>query len=191
MLRFVCEGVASLGVEPIRDLEKIEKMKKILRRKSYRDYAIFHVGLNTGLRISDILRLRVSDVKKKTHITIKEKKTKKLRKIKINYAMQDFFNDYIEGMNDDEYLFQSRKGENKPITRQHAYRVFNEAAEKVGIHDIGTHTMRKSMGYHYYQKTKDVATLMELFNHSAPKITLRYIGINQDKLDEAMDEWLL
>ncbi|MDF9763780.1 hypothetical protein OKW24_005676 [Peribacillus simplex] len=47
------------------------------------------------------------------------------------------------------------------------------------------------MGYHYYQKTKDVATLMKLFNHSAPKITLRYIGINQDKLDEAMDDWLL
>lgn len=185
-----------MGVEPIRDKEKIEQMRKILKRSSYRDYAIFHVGLNTGLRISDILELKVADVKNKTHITLKDRKTrhvksKAYRKIKINLGMQEFFADYIEGMHDDDYLFTSRKGTNQPITRQHAWRVIKEAAAKVGIEDIGTHTMRKSFGYHYYQKTKDVALLQGIFNHSAPSITLRYIGINQDKLDEAMDNFSL
>jgi len=56
---------------------------------------------------------------------------------------------------------------------------------------IGTHTLRKTFGYHFYQKYKDIALLQELFNHSAPSVTLRYIGINQDMIDDAMKEFKL
>ena len=56
---------------------------------------------------------------------------------------------------------------------------------------IGTHTLRKTFGYHFYQKYKDLALLQELFNHSAPSVTLRYIGINQDMIDDAMREFKL
>jgi site-specific recombinase XerD len=82
------------------------------------------------------------------------------------------------------YIFTSRKGENKPITRQRAWQVINEAAEAVGIKDeIGTHTLRKTFGYHARMKGVSIELIQKLFNHSAPSITMKYIGITQDELD--------
>ena len=72
------------------------------------------------------------------------------------------------------------------IGRVQAYRILNKAAAEVGLIEIGTHTLRKTFGYHFYKRYKDVALLQEIFNHSAPSITLRYIGINQDIIDEAV-----
>ena len=87
-------------------------------------------------------------------------------------------------MDDEDYLFKSRKG-NKPITRVQAYRILNDVAEKLGIEEVGTHTLRKTFGYWHYQHHKDVAILQEIFNHSAPSITLKYIGINKDMINES------
>ena len=176
-------------VQPIRELSKIRAMKNALRKSGERDYMLFCVGINTGLRISDILNLRVSDVRGKTHIHITEQKTGKDKKFKINSALKDELEEYVSDMNDCEYLFQSHKGKNKPITRVQAYRILNEAAQRVGLSEIGTHTLRKTFGYHFYKQYKDVALLQELFNHSAPSVTLRYIGINQDIMDKAMDDF--
>lgn len=177
-------------VQPIRDKKKLEQLKEILKRQSYRDWFLFTMGINTGLRISDLLPLKVSDVKGKLHLVIKEQKTEKEKRQKINSAAQAAIEEYVKGMGEEDYLFPSQKT-GSPITRVQAYRILNEAAEKVGLDEIGTHTLRKTFGYHFYQKTKDVALLQELFNHSAPSITLKYIGINQDMMDKAMDEFSL
>lgn len=178
-------------VQPIRDLEKIEQMKNELLKRSYRDYFLFVMGINTGLRISDLLKLKVKDVKNKTHITIKENKTDKIKRFRINYDLQREIERYIENMEEEEYLFKSRKT-NKPIQRVQAYKILKDAAEKIGIEEeIGTHTLRKTFGYHFYRQTKDIALLQELFNHSSPSITLRYIGINQDIIDNAIDKFTL
>ena len=72
-----------------------------------------------------------------------------------------------------------------------AYRILNIAAKKVGINEVGSHTLRKTMGYFHYQQYKDVALLQEMFNHSAPSITLRYIGINQDVMDKTIEDFYL
>lgn len=82
-------------------------------------------------------------------------------------------------------------GENQHITRFRAYVILNIAGQKCGLEEIGTHTLRKTFGYHYYQQTRDIATLQELFNHSSPSITLKYIGINQDILDNAYENFCL
>ena len=177
-------------VQPIRDKKTIETMKHELLKGGLRDYMLFVFGINTGLRISDILSLKVEDVRDKTHIILKEKKTGKPKRIKIN-GVQDELNKYIQGMAEEEYLFKSQKGKNSPISRIQAYRILNKAARNIGIGEIGTHTLRKTFGYFFYQKTKDVALLQELFNHSAPSVTLRYIGINQDMMDSAMDDFKL
>lgn len=178
-------------VQPIRDKKLIEKMKNELLKSGLRDYMLFVFGINTGLRISDILSLTVEDVRDKSHIILKEQKTGKAKRIKIN-GVQDELNKYIEGMDDSEYLFKSQKGENSPISRVQAYRILGKASRAIDIDgEIGTHTLRKTFGYHFYQKTKDVALLQELFNHSSPSITLRYIGINQDIMDNAMDDFKL
>ncbi|MGS2777465.1 site-specific integrase [Robertmurraya sp. GLU-23] len=175
-------------VQPIRSKKMIEEMKEVLIQQSYRDYFLFVFGINSALRISDILQLKVMDVRDKDYITIREKKTNKAKRFKINITLRKVIDEYTRRMGDDEWLFPSRKGD-KPITRVQAYRVLNKASDKVGLEEIGTHTLRKTFGYHFYQKSKDVALLQNIFNHSAPSVTLRYIGINQDMMDEAIDDF--
>lgn len=178
-------------VQPIRDPKMIEAMKNELLKKGSRNEFLFTFGINTGLRISDMLPLKVSDVRGKQHVTIIEKKTKKPKHFRINYEMQRLIDTYTQGMAEDAYLFQSKRG-NEPIKRVQAYKILNEAARNVGIEDeIGTHTLRKTFGYHFYKKTKDVALLQKIFNHSSPSITKRYIGITQDEIDEALDDFNL
>ena len=73
-----------------------------------------------------------------------------------------------------------------------AYRIINNACFQAGITArIGTHTLRKTFGYHFYNKTKDVALLQCIFNHSAPSVTLAYIGINQDIIDSNLHAFAL
>ncbi|ATF14055.1 hypothetical protein A616_19380 [Brevibacillus brevis X23] len=79
----------------------------------------------------------------------------------------------------------------QPITRVRSYQIINGTAAKLGLTEIGCHTMRKTFGYFFYKKTRDIATLQMIFNHSHPQITLRYIGINQDLMDEAVDSFSL
>ena len=176
-------------VQPIRDLAKIEAMKNALAKSGTRNLLLFCMGINTGLRISDILTMKVSDVNGKDFYTLTEKKTSKKRRVNL-HAVKSMISAYCVGMNDDDYLFASRKG-GEPITRIQAYRILNNAASQCGLDEIGTHTMRKTFGYHHYQKYHDVAILQELFNHSAPSITLRYIGITQDEIDAATEDFSL
>jgi len=178
-------------VQPIRDLGKIEEIKVYLNKKSYRDYFLFLMGINTGLRISDLLNLKVMDVKGKTHFVLKEQKTNKTKRFTL-YTLEEDINRYISGMDDNDYLFPSRleKG-GQPLSRYRAWAILSSAGEHVGLGEIGTHTLRKTFGYHFYQKTRDVAMLQELFNHSAPSVTLKYIGINQDMIDNVMRNFKL
>jgi len=178
-------------VQPIRDKNKIEDMKNELLKLGYKNYILFIVGINTGLRISDILNLKVYDVRDKSHIAIKERKTGKDKRFLINGQLRKDVEKFISGMNNEEYIFQSRKGKNKPISRVQAYRVLNKAAAKLDIKEVGTHTLRKTFGYWHYQMYKDVAILQDIFNHSAPSITLRYIGINQDIKDKTIEDFYL
>lgn len=181
-------------VQPIRDKNKIQEMKIELKKKGTRDYLLFVVGINTGLRISDIIKLKVSDVLNedstvKYHISIIEKKTKKKKKFKINDTLTREFKEYCKNLKMNDYLFASRKGNNKHITRVQAYRLLNAVAIKIGLEEVGTHTLRKTFGYWFYKKTKDIVMLQKLFNHSSPSITLAYIGIEQDEIDEAYDDF--
>lgn len=178
-------------VQPIRSLEKLSDMKWSLRRHcSERDYIMFLLGINTGLRISDILSLKVNDLKSKKSITVKQVKTKKPRIIQLN-NIYDEIQAYIKTLNGSEWLFPSRKGD-KPITRIQAYRTLNKAAEMVDIPDgIGTHTMRKTFGYWFYKQTKDIATLQMILNHSHPEITLKYIGITDEEIENSLNGFVL
>lgn len=175
-------------VQPIRDLEKLDKMKSYLRLKNERDYMLFILGISTGLRISDILDLKKEDLLK-SHVDIRETKTTKRKRVKLPGYIKKEVVPYAKRLADDSYVVKSRQGGNRPIDRSTAYRILRDAAEHVNLTEIGTHTLRKTFGYHFYQQTKDVAILQELFNHSSPSITLKYIGIHQDALDQAMDKY--
>lgn len=170
-------------VQPIRDKQLVKDIYQYLMERNQRDGIIYAVGIYTGLRISDILELRVRDVRGKENILLYERKTGKEKFIPINRFLKKILEKYIEGRRDYEYLFLSPKPPNNPLTRQQVYNILSEAAEHFGIEErIGTHTLRKTFGYHYYMKNHDVGTLMKLFNHSSETVTLRYIGITDDSL---------
>lgn len=178
-------------VQPIRSLEEIQIMKdSLIRYCSYRDYFLFVFGINVGLRISDILPLKVEDIRGKTHIRIKEQKTGKFRTIYANEYLREEIEKYTSSMRVEDLLFPSRKGEDC-ISPTQAYRTLQKAAEMAGIERVGTRTLRKTFGYHHYKKHKDIAILQEIFSHSSPAITKRYIGIRQDEIEHTLKEFSL
>jgi integrase len=194
-LRESTKGLANMttinqvkDVQPIRSKQLIEDMKFSLKKWcSQRDYILFLIGINTGLRVGDLLKLKVKDVKRKKKLVILEGKTNKPRTINLT-NIYDEVQQYISCLQDSsDWLFPSRKGD-KPITPTQAYRQLNKASEMVDITDgIGTHTMRKTSGYWFYKQTKDVAKLQMILNHSHPEVTLRYIGITDEEIEEELD----
>lgn len=177
-------------VEPIRCKKDLRKIEGILKTQGLRDLLMFTVGTNCGLRISDILNLDVSDVKGKQYINIIERKTGKPKRFPINAKLKPMFEKFTKGRNLNEPLFLSIF--NNRMERTQCYRIINDACKKAGIeYKIGTHTLRKTFGYHHYQKYHDVALLQKIFNHSTPVVTLRYIGIDQDMIDESYSNFIL
>jgi integrase len=184
------KGVAVMTVEPIRDRDKIEIIYRYLNQKDPKYGLLFKFGLNTGLRISDILPLKVEDVlahggEFQEYLVLKEQKTGKEKKIKVNESLRKEIRSYVKAYNIPYhgFLFPSRKGSH--IGRVQAYRVFQEAASINDIQNFGTHSLRKTWGYWTYKESRyNIGLIMEALNHSSQKITLRYIGVNQDQKDE-------
>lgn len=179
-----------MTVEPIRDKLKIKQMYNYLNGQDPKYGLILKFGLNTGLRISDIIPLKVKDIFNENmgfldYLILKEKKTGKEKKIKVNNALQKALEASVKDrkLSYGSYLFSSKKGGH--LGRIQAYRVLKEAAEIMGIQNFGTHSLRKTWGYWTYKMSKyNIGLIMDTFNHSSPSITLRYIGVNQDQKDE-------
>ena len=177
-------------VEPIRDVENLRKLENFLTEQSKRDQLFFTIGVNWGLRISDIVALNVEDVKDKTHVQIVEQKTGKCKKLFVNAKLQPIIAEYTKDKIDDDPLFMTKFGHR--LNRYAAYYILKSACKTIGLEEhVGTHTMRKTFGYHHYRKFKDIAILQKIFNHSSPLITLRYIGIEQDEIDESYANFIL
>lgn len=177
-------------VQPIRDLKQIETMKKLLKQQHLRVYCLFVLGINSGLRISDLLKLQVANViekwKIKDRIRLREKKTSKFKDFPLSEKTKQAIKEYLKTRDytENEPLFISRKNKGF-LLRQQAYKIINDVAKSVGIKEkIGTHTLRKTFGYHAYNNGYDIALIQKLFNHSSPSVTLRYIGITQDELED-------
>ena len=170
-------------VQPIRSLEKIEDMKWSLKKWcGERDYILFLLGINSGLRVGDLLNIKTSEIQGKQVVSLREGKTGKRRTIHLGNIYAEL-SAYIDTLNVSEWLFPSRKGTG-PITRVQAYRQFNKAAQMVDMPDgIGTHTLRKTFGYWHYKQFKDIAELQNILNHTHPQITLRYIGITAEQIE--------
>lgn len=173
-------------MEPIRDSATVQDIADYLKDKNPKYHIMYMIGIYSGLRISDILKLRVRDVRGKDRIKIREKKTGKEKIFPVNRALAAAIESYCEGKRDYEYIVPSSRAAGKAVSRQYAYEVIHEAGEYFGLDNLGTHTMRKTFGYHFYAQTNNLALLMRIFNHSSESKTLRYIGLEQTTIDEAM-----
>lgn len=182
-------------VEPIRSKEQIDLIRKL--EPNSRNRLLFVLGINVGLRISDLITLKVRDLTGKERINKREQKTGKETSILLNPSIRREIRELLAGRDGEEYVFQSRCRDRKTrqpahMTRQRAYQLVNQMCRRAGVTGkIGNHTLRKTFGYWYYQAYHDVVFLMRHFNHSEQSVTLRYIGIVQDEMDEHMKQFKL
>lgn len=198
-------SVRSQTMAPIKSKDDIERIKDYILKHydrfpgiRYRNYALFCMGINCGRRISDLLRLTFGDVlyptgEAKSMVTIREKKTGKIMTFYINKAAQEAIVAYANDLRHidlNDFLFRSRSsspstGNPKAISRQQAFNIMQEIEEALELEfKIGTHGLRKTFGYHIVTSSDDPMTLyslQELYGHSSPKITLRYIGIGEEE----------
>ena len=173
-------------VEPIRDSQTVQFVEEYLKRTNKRNYIMLIIGIYTGLRISDVLKLRVKDVKNRANISIREIKTGKQKMFEINPRLKKELAVYVQGKNQNDYLIKSRQGINKPISRVQAYLILRDLADLFSLEQVGCHTLRKTFGYHHYNQYHDVLILQKIFNHSHPTITMRYIGIEQETINKSI-----
>lgn len=199
-------------VDPITNLADIQIAKDYFLNRAVRynnnpnnirDYALFVVGINCARRVSDMVKFTVSDFFNpdnswKEHFSIKEQKTGKPIKIKINSAVKEAISMLLINLKNylpDMYLFQSREGTNQPLKTRSVHRIMKEMAKVTGLdkkYNIGAHSLRKTWARQYYVKhPTEIVKIQRALNHSSPEVTLCYIGITQDEMDEMYDDNVL
>ncbi len=180
---------------PIRTKEEIEQMKAyFLSKNKIRDYTLFVTGINTALRIGDLLQLRWMDIydgSKNTyrrHIDIYEQKTRKHAEIALNESCIKSFKllrQHSPFIYETEYIFCHKYDHFQHISRNRAYHIIKDAAVINHIDgNISCHSLRKTFGYHAWKKGTPSALIMNIYNHSSIEITKRYLSISQDDKDE-------
>lgn len=197
------------AADPIKDMKDIFRISEyLINQKRYRDNMLFIVGINFGLRVSDLLVLRFADLINtdcsfKDSFAIIEKKTSNTRRIKrnryisINTAVIESITMYLEntpGVRLSDYLFKSESNRggnlNKPLTRKSVDRILKGIAKDLSLDiHMSTHTLRKTFGLHQMimsgNDPRKLLLLQKMFGHSTSAITLDYIGITSDEIEDA------
>lgn len=193
--------------QPIRKTEDLNRIKSYYKNECPhpRNYLLIIMGLNTALRISDILQCQWEDVydfkntEWKEHIVIVEKKTGKNSSVWINHNLQMALREYAAFLEKEnirifpqKFLFESLGFENKPISRIQAFRIIKRAAEACNITEVvSCHSLRKTFGYHAWQQGISPVLLMNIYNHSSFQVTQRYLGIEQDDRDKVFEQIII
>ena len=184
-------------VEPIKNTKDIMKVKQYLLGKSNkRDYMLFVVGINVGLRAGDLLRLKIKDIMLDGTIIDKvvlyEEKTDKKRAFELNDSSKAAIRLYLDTMQDvdyEAYLFKSRKGSGA-LTVESAHKIIKTTLRELNIKvNYGTHSLRKTFAYLSYMNNirtnpTIINTLQKMLNHSSASVTLRYIGITKEVISD-------
>ena len=177
-----------ITVDPIKSLDDIKAIKVLLADKP-RDLLLFTMGINNGLRIGDLLQLKVGQVrhlKPGEYIMVREQKTGKENCLMVNKAVYKALRSYLDKVQpkDDDYLFASRQG-GSPLTVQRVHQMIKGWTKQINLQgNYGTHSLRKTFGY--IQRTQfkvGFEVLAKRFNHSSPAVTMRYLGLSSDDVN--------
>jgi integrase len=186
----------------IKDPNDVKRICNDLKVTNEKAYILFMIGLTTGYRGGDLVKLTIGDIREAVYtgkLVVLEEKTEDTRKIPFKRVVylsdkfRKFLGDYINGKDDAEYICWSQKGKGtgnlkKHIRRDSLGKIFKKSCSRLGIADIsvGVHTPRKTYGYNQYiAHDKDINIVQELFGHSTPKVTKAYIGIDEDIAKES------
>ena len=177
---------SSIKVEPIRKKSEIKRIKELLS-KNPSHLCLFSVGINTGFRISDILQITVKmvkDIQTGGEISIKEKKTGKIRKVNLNEGVINDIKGLLESKDysDDDFLFTNQRG--NVFTTPYVSTMVKKWCSDVGLKgNYASHSLRKTFGFH--QRVSfgvSLPILVDIFNHSSQKQTLQYLGIQPEEI---------
>lgn len=181
--------------KPITSTSKVLDIQDYLKYKSYRNYVLFLIGVTTGYRAGDLVKLKVRDIKealRRKEFTIYEgkkmnsknirEKNRRPRTVELIPELAKILKEYIKDKKDYEYIFPSRKGTNKPIGVQAVSNILKEAGNYFGLYDITAHSMRKTYAYKIYiESDKDIVAVKELLGHRSIEETKLYIGLDREK----------
>lgn len=169
--------------KPIKNKKLLDDVIEVYPFNSKNQILILYC-LNTGLRISDVLTAKVGESLRGKRV-LKEKKTGKRKEFSLPAKLRNRISIYAnnEGLDNEDWLFFSEHNRTEHIKRARADQIIRHAGDMIGI-TISAHSLRKTFGYWAYQSGTDIEYLMIIFNHSSPQTTLRYIGIEQDDIDE-------
>ena len=170
-------------------------VRNLFNDRNYRISLLIACGSFWGLRISDILSLTWKQVYNRDEFELNENKTRKIRQIKINQQLKQHIYDChekIQPKSDDEYIFISQKGSVYSIQRINVILKSLRARYNLKIKNFSTHSLRKCFGREIFNRSEGNAELAlvklsELFNHSNPAITRRYLGISKQELLDTYD----
>ena len=171
-------------VDPIREIEEITAMYDVLQHKSTRDYLLFKFAIHTGVKLSDLLNMKVNDIKD-SEGDVKaywvEQQAPDIY-IQLPDLLRDELSQYIkvEQLEDDGLLFQSNRTANC-LSRQQAYRIIHSAAAELGMVHIGLTTLRKTFAYHAYQSGISISIIQKYLGHQTTFETMKFIGISTQK----------
>jgi integrase len=182
------------SVDSVKSRDEINSITHLLKKIGGNIYSdIWKVGLNLGLRITDLLSLKYSDldIDNRT-LKLKEQKTGKSKEIRLNNTVIDLVERRRNEFPDDVWLFQvhSNRQKNSPISRYSVSKKFQEIGEIVGI-QLNTHSMRKSRGWSMYSDGLSIEIISKVLNHSSPSVTMRYLGITKEEVLETYDTYEL
>ncbi|WKA60288.1 tyrosine-type recombinase/integrase [Planococcus shenhongbingii] len=169
--------------QPIKEPKLLKDLMEVYK-KDTKQYLLLAYSLNTGLRISDILKANVKD-SLAGFWKDRETKTGKEKIATLNPKLQLLIRDYVEAnsLQPEDFLFFSNKDRDKAISRVQAHRIVAHAGDMVGV-TLSCHSLRKTFGYMAYSQGVDLSLLQYIFNHSSQTVTLRYIGITQTEADK-------
>lgn len=177
-------GGEILKVVPIKDREIEKDFEEVLKERDKRVYMFYMIASRTGFRQSDILPLRVRDVKGKLKLSIIEKKTKKLREVPIPLEVRREISRYIEGKKDREPLFPSPRKNKRCLDYTTVYKILKEAGKEIGLDHVGTHTCRKTYGHKIFKKRGNIGDVQCMLGHANARDTREYIGADDDYKEE-------
>lgn len=182
-------------VNPVRKKEDILRVHELLMKHQPEIHAdIWQYGVNVAMRISDLVSITQEEAIaaiSKGGFNIKEEKTKKYRTLRLNEKAKIILTKRIDQYPDDVYVFQSQsnraKGLQQPIHRISVYRIIREIGKIINV-DMGTHSMRKTRGCMlYYHGGFTIEEISKMLNHSNPAVTMAYIGITQERINETYE----
>lgn len=184
--------------KPIMIAEQVLDIEDYLKYKNKRNYILFLIGVTTGYRAGDLVKLKARDIRealrrnlfiifegKKFNSKNIREKNRKPREAEVLPSVAKQLKEYIRDMKDYEYIFKSRKGKNKHIGVQAVSNILKDAGEYFGLYNISAHSMRKTYAYKLYiESGKDIVLVKEALGHSSIEETKAYIGLDKEKYHE-------